>query len=524
MRKLLLVEADALARAYLKSCYPWAQIGFVQITETESAEDALEICRAEVPDLVLIEAELPKCSGIWLTEQLRAQGFLVGILMLANNPDLTQVKNGMRAGADDYLVKTTLGMETLEAALRQVEESTACRRRAAEEQLQLRRMAEKGSRVAHRELLEELLSHEHSWEEQYTKTRQAGLRHRYYHCAVILVSMSCVDSQEAQRLFDCCRRIAAPYEGDVIDMGRGRYAVLYDFSEEHSSMRQREVLAQQSTKILCFSSARVKYRIGVSMVCQGGNTIARAVRQATEALALTFYGAQVGQYDESCRMSNTLPESCELFLRDLPLLIERGDRAPMEQEFHVALQELEVRRVQIGCVISFLRACDVAAGTPRAEQFYASLQTLEDCECCLTAYTEQADAVAHGGQGISPAISRAMQYVRRHYVEPIGLGHAAREVGLSLPYLSRKFKRETGMGVNEYLLECRMREVCHALETTLETIKVIATHAGFQDYQHFCKMFKKKFGVSPAQYRKEQLTSQTEQTHTHQAQEKTISF
>lgn len=505
MLRLLIVDDDILARTYVKEFYPWAQEGFALVEDASNAEEALARAEEERLDVVLTDLNMPGMGGIELIGRLRAQGFDGGLLVLSCHEEFAYVKEAMRLGADEYLLKSCLSKESLCQALARVTQCLAARRAAAEEQALLRRMAEKGSRMTQRELIEALLSRERGWEEQYAETRQAGLRHRYYRAACILLSAGDAQPAREQPLLGGCRRIAAPHGGELIDLGRGRYAALYDFSGEPSSMRQSEVLSQQGAELTRFLSGeqRVECRAGVSMVCEGGGTVARAVRQAEEALHLTFYGGTLRQFDEASRLTSRLPGACEQFLQELPHALARGDGAAISAGFAEALHALAQRHVREEAVRGFLRACDTAAEAERPAGFYEGLGLLADCARCLPAYLALADAAALRAQGLSPAVSRAMQYVRRHYTEPIGLGHAAREVGLSLPYLSRAFKRETGMGFNEYLLDCRLREVCGALESSLDTIKSIAAHAGFHDYQHFCKVFKKKYGQSPASYRKE---------------------
>ena len=99
------------------------------------------------------------------------------------------------------------------------------------------------------------------------------------------------------------------------------------------------------------------------------------------------------------------------------------------------------------------------------------------------------------------AVREAARYIRTHYQEPIGLGHAARAVGLAPTYLSARFKKEMGVGFAEYLLDTRLAHVKRGLQDSSVTVKALSEQAGFADYQHFCKTFKKKVGVSPRAYR-----------------------
>lgn len=63
-------------------------------------------------------------------------------------------------------------------------------------------------------------------------------------------------------------------------------------------------------------------------------------------------------------------------------------------------------------------------------------------------------------------------------------------------------QQEVSTGFSAYLTDCRLQYVCRRLTTSTDMIKAIAADAGFLDYQHFCRTFKKRMGVSPAEYRR----------------------
>lgn len=99
------------------------------------------------------------------------------------------------------------------------------------------------------------------------------------------------------------------------------------------------------------------------------------------------------------------------------------------------------------------------------------------------------------------AVRRAAQYVQEHYAEPIGLANAAEAAELTTSYLSALFKKEMGIGFAEYLLNIRLNQVKRWLQDSDMSIAELSNRAGFTNYQHFCKTFKKKVGISPRDYR-----------------------
>ena len=99
-------------------------------------------------------------------------------------------------------------------------------------------------------------------------------------------------------------------------------------------------------------------------------------------------------------------------------------------------------------------------------------------------------------------IVRAAQFMGEHYMEDISMADIASAAGYSPNYLSRKFREAAGIGVHEYLVFVRLQRAALELVTTDDFITDIALRCGFSDGNYFKDAFKKKYGVTPREYRK----------------------
>jgi two-component system response regulator YesN len=68
-------------------------------------------------------------------------------------------------------------------------------------------------------------------------------------------------------------------------------------------------------------------------------------------------------------------------------------------------------------------------------------------------------------------------------------------------YLSKMYKAETGIGLSDYLLRCRMEEAARLLRSTNGKIYEIASETGYLTPHYFIKLFKSYYGVTPQEYR-----------------------
>ncbi len=96
----------------------------------------------------------------------------------------------------------------------------------------------------------------------------------------------------------------------------------------------------------------------------------------------------------------------------------------------------------------------------------------------------------------------ATKYIYKNFRNPLTLEKVAAVASLSPTYFSKKFKQTTGMGFKEYLNYVRLKHAQAALLTTDSSITDIALEYGFNDSNYFKDLFKKVYGKSPREFRK----------------------
>lgn len=98
-------------------------------------------------------------------------------------------------------------------------------------------------------------------------------------------------------------------------------------------------------------------------------------------------------------------------------------------------------------------------------------------------------------------IKEALEYIERHYAEPIRLRELAALVSMSEPYFCRFFKRITASTPVEYINLYRVRQAALLLRSTDKKIMEIAFEVGFNNMSYFNTVFKQRFGCTPKEYR-----------------------
>lgn len=101
----------------------------------------------------------------------------------------------------------------------------------------------------------------------------------------------------------------------------------------------------------------------------------------------------------------------------------------------------------------------------------------------------------------SAPIGKALQIVHSRFNENISLDEVAEAVELSPNYFSTKFHNEVNQTYQQYLLDKRLDAARKYLVATNCTVTDLCLFTGFNNYVNFSKAFKKKYNMSPTQYR-----------------------
>lgn len=94
-----------------------------------------------------------------------------------------------------------------------------------------------------------------------------------------------------------------------------------------------------------------------------------------------------------------------------------------------------------------------------------------------------------------------VQLLEQRWHAHVRLSELAHNVGLGESRLEHLFKQEARISIRDYIRERRLIEAARMLAETDERVSVIGYRCGFPHAANFNHAFKKRFGVSPRQYR-----------------------
>lgn len=100
-------------------------------------------------------------------------------------------------------------------------------------------------------------------------------------------------------------------------------------------------------------------------------------------------------------------------------------------------------------------------------------------------------------------IASSLEFLKCHYRENISLSDIAGAVHMTEGYLGRLFREYTGLSPMAYLNKLRLEKAAELLASTDMNVTETSEKCGFGDPNYFARLFKKSFGKTPSQFKKE---------------------
>ncbi|WMJ89103.1 AraC family transcriptional regulator [Anaerocolumna sp. MB42-C2] len=104
-------------------------------------------------------------------------------------------------------------------------------------------------------------------------------------------------------------------------------------------------------------------------------------------------------------------------------------------------------------------------------------------------------------------LEKAIDYIHCNYYKDITIEELSMMAFLSQSHFCRLFKEYSGMTVKEFTQKIRIKEACRLLDKSNKKIADIAAEVGYNDIKYFLSLFKKQIGMTPTEYKKQNVTT-----------------
>lgn len=526
MIKVLIVDDEALVRIGIKTIIPWEELGLELIGEAENGKKALQMAREHIPDIILTDIKMPIMTGLELLKTLKQDNHPARFIILSAHDDLQFVKEAMKNGAEDYILKLELEAEQLIRILKNLKE------------LILTSPAEKGHSAAEMPANHVPLHKEKLFKDMLlgvVKTRteifnQLSLNRLTFPeqqlvCFIVQVDDVSIYQKygESPHLLDysvlnILEEVLTSYAyGHVISLQLGQFIAVLSLreQEERDFDGLEELTGNIRTTLRKYLSTSVS--IGISELYNGYEYIQQAYREAKEAIRFAFIyprGTNI-YYHNISSISSRETNDLSVEMKSIEKAFADGEIADIKQALELLTAEVGrnnrlTKEILMGISFtifylfqSFVENYQLTEKGMLTREMYDNISKMsmkvDFIEWINQLMARMNSQLIENHESMRVYLTK--QFINKHYKDELSLEKVAEYLQLSSSYLSNLFKKETGQNFIDYVTEVRIGQAKFLLKTTDWKISEIAREVGYGDEYYFSKVFKKNVGESPLKYR-----------------------
>ncbi|MEK3882941.1 response regulator [Paenibacillus sp. PL2-23] len=509
----MIVDDEPIIRFGIQASVDWAREGITVVASCANGAEALRLLEEEPVDILITDIKMPVLDGLALAQQTLARHPRTKVVFISSYNDFEYVREGLKLGVADYILKHTLEPEELLQTLRRCkelleEEASASGRRSGADELALARRRCEG------ELKQHLLHKSGALPEEACPGWLGG---DYLGLVIQLSKLYAIEEREGYLhkavLLEGLMEQLYLHEPEAIALQTGENELFLLMPKPPQGAAWESDASGSRLRALA-ASLEAEGAIGVSIgyaAGRGAGGIREVFLQGRDAADRGFF--------EGCGMyAWEAPGGDKRDGLKLPELYrEQTDEG--ERKLAAALAEWREDWSSGGCpplrlkeeasrVLSvlFKRQLDPYTLVESFDRLFKTGTLGELCDTLLAIVTELRKAGSGDGRGFDAPgtahpVDKALDYIRAHYTEPLTLQQVADYVHVSKNYFSILFKKVTGENFIDYVIKLRVQHAKRLLSRSELKVYEVAEQSGFGDVKYFSKLFKKMTGHSPVDYR-----------------------
>ncbi len=534
--KVLIVDDDAFSRTDLKTIIDWEKAGFYISGEAGSAPVAIQLIETELPDIVITDMHMPSMSGVELIDHINKNWPQIRVIALSAYDDFNYVRQSMKKGAVDYVLKHLLNSTTLLEILETTREAIEeYRNKCSQNVLITEQLSNRKSSLI-KEFIQRLVTGDLTDNveiESSISTLGISLDKKNLVVAIAEIDdfafiedkYSPKEMEVLIRTFlEMTREILNDWNKSIIEhMSKGRFVIIFSLGDAYSMLfiynslytvieRIRSGIKKYLNVSACFSASKV---------CHDISKLSQAYREADLMLKDKFYKGKNSIFIEDAAKKSKDGFLC-LDIRD-------------ERDLTSALRELDCEKVKQLIDGIFDRILNNRLGSKSTQMICAELinivnkvtketgleisqiytneeipynmmqkyETIVDIKEWIMGLYEKLISILRKmklGDKYSEITKKVIEYVNKNFKKDISQSEIAEFLGVSNSYISRIFKEDCGIGFVEYLNRIRVENAKNLIENGELKFKEIVAKVGFNNYNYFFRVFKEVVGMTPLEY------------------------
>lgn len=526
MYQVLLVDDEPIILSGIKFLIDWPKNNCQIIDTARNGKQALEKIRQIKPDIVICDISMPVLSGTDLLALVSEEMPGTVFIMLTNHPNFDLARDALRYRAVDYLLKSQLVPETLEASL-----AKACAECDARTKLSRAALHDQVLFQAQQEALQRAAAELVRPQKNSLPADMQALLSRHglcNGCGILLIFFTASASSADYRCTEDLHRLYE-YQCEVIEK-------LADTFFPSHLLLHTDALFQEAV-LLCWHSDAAEWTARCTNFCERLQTASSSVTQLHPHVLCTDYAdwpqtpallqkqlhkLRAYYYQTGISFSHiaqaAVPPSQDLRLSGTAARLQSELRCKNYAAVRALFEKITARiqetpHTRKAAVWLCLELYEAAAEALPDEigllfeqhepQQIEMLSTQEDVLAWINRFANHLCSFLEQSIGMkSDFVERARRYVQEHVQERIMLSDVAHNVCISPGYLSALHKKIYHQNFVDYINQVKTERACELIQSGNYRMYEISYLLGFENAYYFSKVFKRHTGCTPTEYKK----------------------
>ncbi|NMF07721.1 response regulator transcription factor [Clostridium beijerinckii] len=509
--KILVVDDEFIMRQGITHMIDWEKEGFQIIGQASNGQEALEMIKKDIPDIIISDVVMPQINGVELAKFVQDKYPKIRIIILSSYSDFEYVKSSFQNGAVDYILKPSLNPSELLSTLKKIS-------------IKMKRNTLDGNSLSlTNSALNRLISgFDNDPDFNYFDT-------------IFTFQSFCLFGLNAKKIYDNYSKrheiidftiseigkefsldgLNSNYNIQIANIENEIIVVILNFDDKNynslfSKLENISEVVSNSFKEaffvlsnLFYSSRNIKdiyekeflvltqqyfYNKNVSLMCSSNFKTPSPIekfnfKRFSESISIM-------QFQNAFEML-TIYVTNAIYQRSLT---EFELKALIQNSFYNVITSLEYLNFDLDKLNSLKQECfhDIDKTKYSEDLLVAYNSLLNRFKQIIDTYENKIN---------SHMINKIIQYIHDHYDEQLTLTNVSKLFNFNYSYLSAYFSSHNEEGFNEFLNKIKIQKACDFLKQDIP-ISDISGMVGYSDQSYFCKVFKKFTGLTPSAFRK----------------------
>jgi two-component system response regulator YesN len=497
MYRVLLVDDDSIIRIKLRNILEWEKLNCMIIAEASNGSEAIAGIRKYTPNIIITDIDMPGMNGVDLINYINDNCKDVAVIALSAYDDFEYVRDSLKNGAVDYILKHQLTTQRLEIVINEAISKIA--------------YSEKKNEITK----SELLSDDEKFEQLINNGFENEDKNKRYIIAIAFFDNMDYIRQLTPKHFlffkSVLRETIQQYEKQILVKFDTAYVsfILIDTDKDDAV----DIMDQECDNCGRFLNQKLRYIMSEKL-----NTSDEPYRILNNLIM------QINSCNLSSIKENTIQQSNDHFkplsLDDIKLLDSYLEEKNDERVFSLidtiyktfltnnyGLNQTKYASVELINILNkhiqnnHYKFDDMSFLTRYVYKINLSdsLETIKS-EVIEAYRTYIATAMEYkDGEFDNSIINESIEYINDNIEQTISLRDVAAYVSINSAYLSRLFKKVTGKTIVTYINEAKIKKAQEFIDFGELSLKEISYKLGFLNYNHFYSLYRDIVGMPPSE-------------------------